>query len=100
MSQSGLSRRINQLEKRCGFRLFDRNNANVVVTEAGQAFLEEAKLSLMYDARAVEHGKAANEGAESQLTIGRSPYLDPSIVPALFSVRLPLYPNLNIHMQS
>jgi hypothetical protein len=47
-----------------------------------------------------KHGKAANKGSQSQLTIGRSPYLDPSIVPALFSVRLPLFPNLNIHMQS
>ena len=100
MSQSGVSRRLSELENRCGFRLFDRNNANVVITEAGRAFIEEAKLSLIHDARALEHGKAANEGAESQLTIGRSPYLDPSIVPALFSVRLPLYPNLNIHMQS
>jgi DNA-binding transcriptional LysR family regulator len=100
MSQSGVSRRLNQLEKRCGFRLFDRDNAKVVITEAGQAFLEEAKLSLMHDARAVEHGKAANDGAESQLTIGRSPYLDPAILPALFSIHLPLYPNLNIHMQS
>ena len=100
ISQSGVSRRLSELEQRCGFKLFDRNNANVIITEAGRAFIEEAQLSLIHDARALEHGKAANKGAESQLTIGRSPYLDPSVVPALFSIRLPLYPNINIHMQS
>jgi DNA-binding transcriptional LysR family regulator len=80
MSQAGVSRRLSELEIGCGFKLFGRNNANVVLTEAGRAFIEEAQLSLVHDARALEHGKAANEGAESQLTIGRSPYLDPSML--------------------
>jgi DNA-binding transcriptional LysR family regulator len=72
----------------------------VVITDAGRAFVEEAKLSLIHDERAIESGKAANEGIESHLTIGRSPYLDPMITSALFSVRLSLYPNLVLHMQS
>lgn len=100
MSQSGVSRRLNELEHRCGFRLFNRDHAKVVITEAGRAFVEEAKLSLIHDERAIESGKAANEGVESHLTIGRSPYLDPMITSTLFSVRLPLYPNLVLHMQS
>lgn len=100
MSQSGVSRRLNELEHRCGFRLFNRDHAKVVITDAGRAFVEEAKLSLIHDERAIELGKAANEGVESHLTIGRSPYLDPIITSTLFSVRLPLYPNLVLHMQS
>ena len=100
MSQSGVSRRLNELENRCGFKLFNRNNANVVITDAGRAFIEEAKLSLIHDTRALEHAKAAHQGAEANLTIGRSPYLDPLVVHVLFSVHLPLYPNLSLHMQS
>ena len=100
MSQSGVSRRVNELESRCGFKLFNRDHANVVITDAGRAFVEEAKLSLIHDERALEFGKAANEGVESHLTIGRSPYLDPMILSTLFSIRLPLYPNLVLHMQS
>src|ERR1022692_1590063 len=100
MSQSGVSRRLNELESRCGFKLFNRDHGKVVITDAGRAFVEEAKLSLIHDERAIESGKAANEGVESHLTIGRSPYLDPMIVPTLFSIRLPLYTNLVLHMQS
>jgi DNA-binding transcriptional LysR family regulator len=100
MSQSGVSRRLNELEHRCGFRLFNRDHAKVVITDAGRAFVQEAKLSLIHGEQAIESGKAANEGVESHLTIGRSPYLDPMISSTLSSVRLPLYPNLLLHMQS
>jgi DNA-binding transcriptional LysR family regulator len=71
MSQSGVSRRLNELESRCGFKLFNRDHGKVVITDAGRAFVEEAKLSLIHDERAIESGKAANEGVESHLTIGR-----------------------------
>jgi DNA-binding transcriptional LysR family regulator len=100
MSQSGVSRSLNELERRCGFKLFNRDHASVVITDAGRAFVEEAKLSLIHHERAIASGKAANEGIESHLIIGRSPYLDPVIISALFSVRLPLYPNLVPQMQS
>jgi len=100
MSQSGVSRRLNELEERCGFKLFNRDHANVVITDAGRAFVEEAKLSIFHDERAIESGKSANAGIESHLTIGRSPYLDPMIISTLFSIQLPLYPNLVLQMQS
>ena len=73
MSPSGVSRRLNELENRCGFKLFNRDHANVSITDAGRAFVEEAKLSLIHDERAIESGKAANEGIESRLTIRREP---------------------------
>ena len=100
MSQSGVSRRLNELERRCGFKLFNRDHAHVVITDAGRAFVEEAKLSLIHDERALQFAKAANEGVESRLTIGHSPYVDPVMVSTLFSIRLPLHPNLVLHMQS
>lgn len=100
ITQSGLSRRVASLEKKYRIKLFERDHANVTLTEAGRVFVEEAKLSLMHDERAIEMAKAVTEGVESVLTIGRSPFADPFLTSALLSVHLPLYPNLQVHLHS
>src|ERR1035438_9514610 len=74
LSQSGLSRRLNELESRCGCKLFTRDHAHVAIRDAGRAFVEEAKLSLIHDERAMQSAKTAHAGAVSHLTIGHSPY--------------------------
>ncbi len=78
ITQSGLSRRVGSLEKKHRIKLFERDHANVVLTEAGRVFVEEAKLSLMHDERAIEVARAVSEGVESVLTIGRSRTPTPS----------------------
>lgn len=100
ISQSGLSRRVSTLEAKYRIKLFERNHANVTLTEAGRVFVEEAKLSLLHDERAVQAARAVSEGVESVLTIGRSPYADPFLTSALLSIHLPLYPNLRINLHS
>jgi DNA-binding transcriptional LysR family regulator len=95
-----VSRRLHELERRCGFRLFNRDHAHAAITDAGRAFVEEAKLALIHDERALQFAKAASEGVESHLTIGHSPFVDPVMVSTLLSIRLPLHPNLVLHMQS
>jgi len=100
LSQSGLSRRVNELESRCGFKLFTRNHAGVAITDAGRAFVEEAKLSVLHGERAILFGRAAAGGVKSKLTIGHSPFVDPLMITALLSIRLPLHPDLDRHMQS
>ena len=62
ITQSGLSRRVASLEKKYRIELFERDHANVTLTEAGRVFVEEAKLSLMHDERAIEMAKAVTEG--------------------------------------
>ncbi len=100
ITQSGLSRRVQALEKKHRIKLFERNNANVTLTEAGRVFVEEARLSLMHNERAMQAARAATEGQESILTIGRSPYADPFLTSALLSIHLPLYPYLKISLHS
>jgi DNA-binding transcriptional LysR family regulator len=92
ITQSGLSRRVQALEKKHRIKLFERNNANVTLTEAGRVFVEEARLSLLHNERAMQAARAATEGQESILTIGRSPYADPFLTSALLSIHLPLLP--------
>ncbi len=100
ITQSGLSRRVQELEKKHRIKLFERNNANVTLTEAGRVFVEEARLSLLHNERAMQAARAATEGQESILTIGRSPYADPFLTSALLSIHLPLYPNLKVSLHS
>jgi len=100
ISQSGLSRQLSSLERKYNLKLFDRNHANVYLTEAGRVFVEEAKLSLQHDERALQAARAITEGVEHVLKIGRSPYADPFLTSALLSVHLPLYPKLHINLHS
>lgn len=100
ISQSGLSRRVSSLEAKNRIKLFERNHANVSLTEAGRVFVEEAKLSLLHDERALQAARSVSEGVEFVLTIGKSPYADPFLTSALLSIHLPLYPNLRINLHS
>ena len=100
MSQSGLSRHISSLEHRHRVKLFERNHASVILTDAGRAFVEEAKLTLLHDERALQAARTVAEGVEHVLKIGRSPYADPFLTSTLLSIRLPLYPNLHVNLHS
>ena len=100
MSQSGLSRLVSSVEQRHRLKLFERNHTNVTLTEAGRAFVEEAKLTLLHDERALAAARAVSEGAEHILKVGRTPYQDPFLTSALLSIQLPLYPNLEVQLHS
>jgi DNA-binding transcriptional LysR family regulator len=98
VEQSTVSRRIDELEGGLGYRLFERNHQMVELTDAGRKFVEEARLALLHVERAVQTGRAASEGAEDVLHIGRSPYTDPFLTTTLLSLKLPLYPQLKIEL--
>ena len=100
MGQSGLSRHISSIEHRHRIKLFERNHARVTLTDGGRAFVEEAKLALFHNERAIQAARMATEGTEEVLRIGRSPFLDPFLTSALLSIRLPLYPKLDVHLES
>jgi DNA-binding transcriptional LysR family regulator len=57
MSQSGLSRRIQDVELKLDTMLFQRDRSSVELTDAGRAFVEEARLSILHDERAVRVAK-------------------------------------------
>lgn len=100
ISQPALTKQIHELERILRLNLFDRNKKTVTLTEAGAAYAEEARLSIMHAERAIHFARAADHGAERVLTCGRSQYTDPDLVAALFAVHLPLYPNLKIRLES
>jgi DNA-binding transcriptional LysR family regulator len=100
ISQTGLTRRIQDAEKRLGRKLFTRNRSKVELSDAGRICVAEARLSIEHEERAVQFTKAHSQTVESHLVIGRSPYADPLLVDVLLSLDLPLHPHLDIQLQS
>ena len=68
MQQPPLSRQIRSLETELGIELFHRTKRSVSLTKAGQAFLNEARLTLAQAQRAID----AVQPSTDKLTIGFS----------------------------
>src|SRR5713101_6630009 len=69
MSQPPLSQQIRQLEEEIGTKLFQRTNRQVRLTEAGQAFVREARQILVHADHAVRVAVRASKGEIGQLTV-------------------------------
>jgi DNA-binding transcriptional LysR family regulator len=100
IGQSTLSKQIFELEGQLGFRLFERNHQKVDLTDAGRAFVEEAREAVLRAERAVLVAKATFSGADEILNIGKSPHGDPYLVSTLLSIHLPLFPGLRVKLWS
>ena len=97
---STLNKQIAQLEEKLGFTLFVRNSKGVELTEAGRAYVEEARASLLHAEKAVNVARAANDGCEQILAAGHTPYTDQTLKLMLLSIHLPMYPNVRIQLHS
>lgn len=97
---STLSKQIAQLEDRLGFVLFLRNSKGVELTEAGRAYVEEARASMLHAEKAVNVARAAHDGREQIIAAGHTPYTDPILKLLLLSIHLPLYPNVRVELHS
>lgn len=100
VTQPALSKQIFELESQLGFRLFERNHQSVHLTDAGRIFVQEAREAVIHTERAMVLAKAAFNGADEVLNIGRSSTTDPFLITTLLSVRLPLYPGMRINFSS
>jgi DNA-binding transcriptional LysR family regulator len=100
ISQPTLTKHIFALEDWVGVPLFERDRQAVVINDAGRAFIEEARLSVLYFDRAVQSARAVAQNSETILNIGRSPDTDPFLISTLLSIRLPLFPLLKVELSS
>jgi DNA-binding transcriptional LysR family regulator len=69
VSQPGLSQQLQQLERELGARLIDRLPRSVGLTEAGRAYLPEAREALRAASRARRAVQAATSGTAGDLEI-------------------------------
>ncbi|WP_313661209.1 LysR substrate-binding domain-containing protein [Acinetobacter variabilis] len=88
--QPSLSQQIKDLEREVDAQLLERNNRKVELTEAGQAFLKEALLSLEHAERAVQAARQIAHAHKGQLNIGFVPVAEMKIFPYIM-------PNIRAH---
>jgi len=100
VSQPTLTKNITGLEKRLGCQLFERGYKNLRPTDACRAYVEQARLSLLYGERAFQAARAVMQNSDVVLNIGKSPYTDPFLTSTLLSIHLPLFPRLRIELTS
>ena len=73
VSQPALSRQIRDLEDEIGFRLLERTAKSVRLTEAGRAFLNDARALLQHAEEAVTKARAVAKAEPTELHVGYSP---------------------------
>jgi DNA-binding transcriptional LysR family regulator len=100
MAQPPLSQQIRRLERDLGVHLFDRTNRHVQLTEAGRAFLDEAKLTLTHADRAVDVARRARKPQAGRLVIGAQATAEVSVFPRLLPRFLKRYPDVDVMLQT
>jgi len=99
ITQSALSRQINELETQHGFQLFNRDRKRAAqLSEAGRTFVQEARLALLHADRAIHMARAAHHGYENVLLVGHESHADQTWVSALLTIGLPLFPKLKVRL--
>ncbi|OWT75414.1 MULTISPECIES: LysR family transcriptional regulator [unclassified Achromobacter] len=99
IGQPPLSQQIRQLEREIGAQLFVRDRRGVALTEAGQAFLVEARLVLEGAERARESARRIASGELGALSIGFtvSASIHP-FVPRLIRTFRARYPGVDVSL--
>ena len=95
-----MTRCIQSIERQTKTLLFYRTTKGVQVTDAGRAYVEQGRLALAYGERALHLAREQTVATQSVLRVGKSPDIDPILIELLYAVRLPLYPALQITLDS
>src|SRR5438132_5956762 len=81
VSQPALSRQIRDLEDELGFSLLERTAKSVRLTDAGRAFLNDARALLQNADEAVTKARAVASAEPAELHVGYSPTPTAEILP-------------------
>ena len=98
VSQPSLSRQIRDLEEEIGVQLLERTAKSVRLTEAGRAFLDEARAILKHTDDAVGKVRAIAGKGETELHIGDWPLATGRIMPALLRAYQKAMPNVRVKL--
>src|SRR5437016_11866807 len=81
VSQPALSRQLRDLEEELGFSMLERTAKSVRLTDAGRAFLDNARALLQNADEAVTKARAVASAAPTELHIGCSAEITVEILP-------------------
>lgn len=99
-AQPSLSQQIRDLEDEIGTPLLVRTKRRVALTEAGQVFLEEARLVLAQAQRAVARARQAAQLEGRSLTVGFVPAAEVKIFPSMLTSLRAMFPSLSLILRS
>lgn len=100
IAQPALSAQIRQLEDEIQVRLFHRTKRHVELTEAGAAFLPEARRILTDTERAVYAARRASRGEIGRLSVGFMPWVDFTSLPQTVRVFGVRHPDVDLELHS
>jgi LysR family transcriptional regulator, benzoate and cis,cis-muconate-responsive activator of ben and cat genes len=98
VSQPALSRQIRDLEDEIGFSLLERTAKSVRLTEAGRAFLNDARALLENADEAVKKARAVAGKFETELRVGDWPQGTGRIMAALLNAYQEKMPNVHVKL--
>ncbi len=87
-SQSFVTRKIANLERTLGTRLFNRSTRRLELTSAGRMLLPDVQLALRHAERAWNLAKYSARVANGPVHIGYSPYIKGTLLHALYELDL------------
>src|SRR2546422_1066208 len=98
VSQPALSRQIRDLEAEIGFSLLERTAKSVRLTDAGRAFLDNARALLQNADEAVTKARAVAGAEPAELHVGYSPTSTAEIVPKILRAFQRAMPNVHVKL--
>jgi LysR family transcriptional regulator, benzoate and cis,cis-muconate-responsive activator of ben and cat genes len=96
VSQPALSRQIRDLEDEIGFCLLERTAKSVRLTDAGRAFLDNARALLQNADDAVTKARAVASAEPTELHVGYSPTPTAEILPKILRAFQRAMPNVHV----
>src|SRR5206468_3874251 len=98
VSQPALSRQIRDLEAEIGFSLLERTAKSVRLTDAGRAFLDNARALLQNADEAVTKARAVASAEPTELHVGYSPTPFAEILPKILRAFQRKMPNVHVRL--
>lgn len=98
MGQPPLSRQIRQVEEELGVSLLNRNPKGLTLTEAGQVFLEQARMILAQSEQAIQLVQKLHGTQKTVLTVGFSMCAFDRLLPALVQSFRGLFPDVEVRL--
>jgi LysR family hydrogen peroxide-inducible transcriptional activator len=96
VSQPSLSAQIAQLEDALGTRLFERDRRKVLLTAAGEAIVERARVILRETDDLVDLAQRSSDPLASTIRLGVIPTLSPYLVPRIRPALRRAHPKLTL----
>ena len=98
VAQPSLSRQIRDLEDEVGVQLLERTAKSIRLTDAGRAFLDEARAILKHTNEAVLKARTIGGKRETELHVGDFPLATARIMPGLLRHYQKAMPNVRVKL--